>query len=130
MKTTFAALCSWRLLPAHLGVGMGVVDVRGERLQSVEEIAALPQRERRSSGRIGLLSILTVDLRRIRRSRRRLTRLLKSRRDWLARRSRSGVQYAPQRSAEENLLRFQGRASQRRCCMNSACEDGRITSDI
>jgi 5-methyltetrahydropteroyltriglutamate--homocysteine methyltransferase len=30
-----------RLLPAHLGVGMGVVDVRGERLQSVEEIAAL-----------------------------------------------------------------------------------------
>ena len=30
-----------RLLPEHLGVGMGVVDVRGERLQSVEEIAAL-----------------------------------------------------------------------------------------
>jgi 5-methyltetrahydropteroyltriglutamate--homocysteine methyltransferase len=29
------------LLPAHLAVGMGVVDVRGERLQSVEEIAAL-----------------------------------------------------------------------------------------
>jgi 5-methyltetrahydropteroyltriglutamate--homocysteine methyltransferase len=30
-----------RLLPAHLGVGMGVVDVRGERLQSVDEIAVL-----------------------------------------------------------------------------------------
>lgn len=30
-----------RLLPEHLGVGMGVVDVRGERLQSVAEIAAL-----------------------------------------------------------------------------------------
>jgi 5-methyltetrahydropteroyltriglutamate--homocysteine methyltransferase len=30
-----------RLLPAHLNVGMGVVDVRSERLQSVEEIAAL-----------------------------------------------------------------------------------------
>jgi 5-methyltetrahydropteroyltriglutamate--homocysteine methyltransferase len=29
------------LLPAHLGVGMGVVDVRSERLQSVEEIEAL-----------------------------------------------------------------------------------------
>jgi 5-methyltetrahydropteroyltriglutamate--homocysteine methyltransferase len=29
------------LLPGHLGVGMGVVDVRGERLQSVEEIEAL-----------------------------------------------------------------------------------------
>jgi len=30
-----------RLLPAHLGVGMGVVDVRSETLQSVEQIAAL-----------------------------------------------------------------------------------------
>jgi 5-methyltetrahydropteroyltriglutamate--homocysteine methyltransferase len=30
-----------KLLPAHLGVGMGVVDVRSERLQSVDEIAAL-----------------------------------------------------------------------------------------
>jgi 5-methyltetrahydropteroyltriglutamate--homocysteine methyltransferase len=30
-----------RLLPEHLGVGMGVVDVRSERLQSVAEIAAL-----------------------------------------------------------------------------------------
>ncbi|HJZ57129.1 MAG TPA: hypothetical protein VKE74_19320, partial [Gemmataceae bacterium] len=30
-----------RLLPAHLGVGLGVVDVRGEQLQAVEEIAAL-----------------------------------------------------------------------------------------
>ncbi len=30
-----------QLLPAHLGVGMGVVDVRSEKLQSVEEIAAL-----------------------------------------------------------------------------------------
>jgi 5-methyltetrahydropteroyltriglutamate--homocysteine methyltransferase len=29
------------LLPAHLRVGMGVVDVRGERLQTVEEITAL-----------------------------------------------------------------------------------------
>jgi 5-methyltetrahydropteroyltriglutamate--homocysteine methyltransferase len=29
------------LLPAHLGVGMGVVDVRGERLQTVEEIEGL-----------------------------------------------------------------------------------------
>src|SRR5262249_56816570 len=29
------------LLPAHLALGMGVVDVRGERLQSVEEIEAL-----------------------------------------------------------------------------------------
>jgi 5-methyltetrahydropteroyltriglutamate--homocysteine methyltransferase len=29
------------LLPEHLGAGMGVVDVRGETLQSVEEIAAL-----------------------------------------------------------------------------------------
>src|SRR5436305_1100480 len=29
------------LLPEHLGVGMGVVDVRNERLQSVEEIEAL-----------------------------------------------------------------------------------------
>ena len=31
------------LLPLHLGVGMGVVDVRGERLQTVEEIEALAQ---------------------------------------------------------------------------------------
>lgn len=30
-----------QLLPAHLNAGMGVVDVRGERLQSVEEIEAL-----------------------------------------------------------------------------------------
>jgi 5-methyltetrahydropteroyltriglutamate--homocysteine methyltransferase len=30
-----------KLLPEHLNVGMGVVDVRGEALQSVEEIAAL-----------------------------------------------------------------------------------------
>jgi 5-methyltetrahydropteroyltriglutamate--homocysteine methyltransferase len=30
-----------RLLPAHLAVGMGVVDVRGETLQTVDEIAAL-----------------------------------------------------------------------------------------
>lgn len=30
-----------RLLPAHLKVGMGVVDVRSERLQSIEEIEAL-----------------------------------------------------------------------------------------
>jgi 5-methyltetrahydropteroyltriglutamate--homocysteine methyltransferase len=30
-----------QLLPEHLGVGMGVIDVRSERLQSVEEIAAL-----------------------------------------------------------------------------------------
>src|SRR5262249_456812 len=30
-----------RLLPEHLGVGMGVVDVRGERLQSIEEIGAV-----------------------------------------------------------------------------------------
>jgi 5-methyltetrahydropteroyltriglutamate--homocysteine methyltransferase len=30
-----------KLLPAHLHVGLGVVDVRGERLQSVEEIEAL-----------------------------------------------------------------------------------------
>src|SRR5262249_14999070 len=30
-----------RLLPEHLGVGMGVVDVRGERLQTVEEVEAL-----------------------------------------------------------------------------------------
>jgi 5-methyltetrahydropteroyltriglutamate--homocysteine methyltransferase len=30
-----------KLLPGHLGVGMGVVDVRGERPQSVEEIEAL-----------------------------------------------------------------------------------------
>lgn len=30
-----------RLLPKHLDVGMGVVDVRSERLQSVEEIAAI-----------------------------------------------------------------------------------------
>lgn len=30
-----------KLLPAHLSVGMGVIDVRGERVQSVEEIAAL-----------------------------------------------------------------------------------------
>lgn len=29
------------LLPAHLGVGMGVLDVRNEHLQSVDEIAAL-----------------------------------------------------------------------------------------
>jgi 5-methyltetrahydropteroyltriglutamate--homocysteine methyltransferase len=29
------------LLPQHLGVGMGVIDVRGERLQTVEEIEAL-----------------------------------------------------------------------------------------
>jgi 5-methyltetrahydropteroyltriglutamate--homocysteine methyltransferase len=29
------------LLPDHLGVGMGVVDVRGEKLQSVEEIEAI-----------------------------------------------------------------------------------------
>ena len=30
-----------KLIPAHLGVGMGVVDVRGEALQTVEQIAAL-----------------------------------------------------------------------------------------
>ncbi len=30
-----------KLLPAHLSLGMGVIDVRGERLQSVDEIAAL-----------------------------------------------------------------------------------------
>ncbi|MBI2190516.1 MAG: cobalamin-independent methionine synthase II family protein [Planctomycetes bacterium] len=30
-----------KLLPPHLGVGMGVVDVRGEKLQTVEEIEAL-----------------------------------------------------------------------------------------
>ncbi|HUS08484.1 MAG TPA: cobalamin-independent methionine synthase II family protein [Bryobacteraceae bacterium] len=30
-----------QLLPEHLNVGMGVVDVRGEKLQSVEEIASL-----------------------------------------------------------------------------------------
>jgi 5-methyltetrahydropteroyltriglutamate--homocysteine methyltransferase len=30
-----------RLLPEHIDVGMGVVDVRGERLQTVDEIAAL-----------------------------------------------------------------------------------------
>ena len=30
-----------KLLPAHLNVGMGVIDVRGERLQTVEEIATL-----------------------------------------------------------------------------------------
>lgn len=30
-----------KLLPAHLSVGMGVVDVRSERLQTVEEIATL-----------------------------------------------------------------------------------------
>jgi 5-methyltetrahydropteroyltriglutamate--homocysteine methyltransferase len=30
-----------KLLPANIDVGMGVVDVRGERLQTVEEIAAL-----------------------------------------------------------------------------------------
>jgi 5-methyltetrahydropteroyltriglutamate--homocysteine methyltransferase len=30
-----------KLLPAHLALGMGVVDVRGERLQTVEEIEAL-----------------------------------------------------------------------------------------
>ena len=30
-----------KLLPAHLGVGMGVVDVRGDKLQTVEEIEAL-----------------------------------------------------------------------------------------
>jgi len=30
-----------KLIPEHLAVGMGVVDVRGETLQSVEEIAAL-----------------------------------------------------------------------------------------
>src|SRR5262249_40289760 len=29
------------LLPAHLEVGLGVIDVRGERLQSVEEIESL-----------------------------------------------------------------------------------------
>jgi len=29
------------LLPAHLGVGMGVIDVRSERLQTLDEIAAL-----------------------------------------------------------------------------------------
>ena len=29
------------LLPAGLGVGLGVIDVRGERLQSVEEVEAL-----------------------------------------------------------------------------------------
>ena len=29
------------LLPEHLGVGMGVVDVRGEKLQTVDEIAAI-----------------------------------------------------------------------------------------
>ena len=30
-----------KLLPAHLALGMGVIDVRSERLQSVDEIAAL-----------------------------------------------------------------------------------------
>lgn len=35
------ALDDLALLPEHLGVGMGVVDVRGEKLQTVDEIAAL-----------------------------------------------------------------------------------------
>ena len=30
-----------KLLPVHLGVGLGVIDVRGERLQTVEEVEAL-----------------------------------------------------------------------------------------
>jgi 5-methyltetrahydropteroyltriglutamate--homocysteine methyltransferase len=30
-----------KLLPGHLGLGMGVVDVRSERLQTIEEIEAL-----------------------------------------------------------------------------------------
>ncbi len=30
-----------KLLPAHIGVGMGVVDVRGEKLQTIDEIAAI-----------------------------------------------------------------------------------------
>src|SRR5206468_2663511 len=44
------------LLPGHLGVGMGVVDVRGERLQSVEEIEALAAAGARavSPGRLAL----------------------------------------------------------------------------
>jgi 5-methyltetrahydropteroyltriglutamate--homocysteine methyltransferase len=35
------AVSDLELLPGHLGVGMGVVDVRSDRLQTVEEIAAL-----------------------------------------------------------------------------------------
>jgi 5-methyltetrahydropteroyltriglutamate--homocysteine methyltransferase len=35
------ALDDLRLLPAHLGVGMGVVDVRGETFQTTEEIEAI-----------------------------------------------------------------------------------------
>lgn len=30
-----------KLLPEHIGVGMGVVDVRGERIQTVEEMETL-----------------------------------------------------------------------------------------
>jgi len=44
------------LLPAHLNVGMGVVDVRGQRVQTVDEIAALAAggAERIDPGRIAL----------------------------------------------------------------------------
>jgi len=45
-----------KLLPAHLGVGLGVVDVRGETLQSVEEIESLANRAAQAidPGRIAL----------------------------------------------------------------------------
>jgi 5-methyltetrahydropteroyltriglutamate--homocysteine methyltransferase len=45
-----------RLLPPHLGVGMGVIDVRGEALQSVDEIAGLASAgiEAIGAGRIAL----------------------------------------------------------------------------
>jgi 5-methyltetrahydropteroyltriglutamate--homocysteine methyltransferase len=39
------------LLPAHLGVGMGVVDVRSEQLQSVDQIAALAEAGAKIVGR-------------------------------------------------------------------------------
>ena len=45
-----------RLLPARLDVGLGVIDVRGERLQSVEEIEAL------ASAAAGILPPLRIAL--------------------------------------------------------------------
>ncbi|MDA0657561.1 MAG: cobalamin-independent methionine synthase II family protein [Planctomycetota bacterium] len=49
-------LSDLELLPAHLGVGIGVVDVRSEQLQTVEEIAALGRTgvEQLGVGRVAL----------------------------------------------------------------------------
>ena len=71
-----------KLLPGHLDVGMGVVDVRGERVQSVEEIEALAAAGAEIAAPNGSRSTPTAALRRIRASRRRSTRRTRSCAGW------------------------------------------------